>query len=55
MKKIFSSFDNLNVSGIGNGNLNFVYSITNENNDKETVILKQSVPFFEMRWRKFIL
>ena len=45
MQKIFGSFDNLNIKEIGDGNLNFVYSITNANNDKETVILKQSVPF----------
>ena len=45
MKNIFSSFDDLIIKEIGDGNLNFVYSITNKNNDKETVILKQSVPF----------
>lgn len=45
MKNIFSSFDDLIIREIGDGNLNFVYSITNKNNDKETVILKQSVPF----------
>ena len=44
-KNIFSSFDDLIITEIGDGNLNFVYSITNKNNDKETVILKQSVPF----------
>ena len=45
MKNIFSSFDDLVITEIGDGNLNYVYSITNKNNDKETVILKQSVPF----------
>lgn len=45
IKKIFTSFDDLEIKEIGDGNLNFVYSVTNSKNDKETVILKQSVPF----------
>ena len=45
LKNIFSSFDDLEIKEIGDGNLNYVYSITNKKNDKETVILKQSVPF----------
>ncbi len=45
MKKIFSSFENLEVKEIGDGNLNFVYFITNKKNPEETVILKQAVPF----------
>ncbi|MCZ9996354.1 hypothetical protein OFR22_13310 [Brachyspira hyodysenteriae] len=45
IKDIFSSFDYLEIKEIGDGNLNYVYSITNRKNDKETVILKQSVPF----------
>ena len=45
IKKIFSDFDNLQIKEIGDGNLNFVYSNTNAKNEKETVILKQSVPF----------
>lgn len=45
MNKIFSDFNDLKINEIGDGNLNFVYSVTNSKNDKETVILKQSVPF----------
>ena len=45
MKKIFSSFDNLEIKEIGDGNLNYVYFITNSIKPEETVILKQAVPY----------
>ncbi len=45
MKSIFSSLDNLEVKEIGDGNLNYVYIITNRDLPTETVILKQAVPF----------
>ena len=45
VKNLFTDFSNLEIKEIGDGNLNYVYSITNKKNDKETVILKQSVPF----------
>ena len=45
MKKIFSSFDDLEIREIGDGNLNYVYFITNRQKPEETVILKQAVPF----------
>ncbi|ADD68869.1 5-methylthioribose kinase [Denitrovibrio acetiphilus DSM 12809] len=48
MKQVFSSFDNLNVSEIGDGNLNFVYNVTNNEKPKETVIVKQAVPFLRI-------
>jgi len=45
MKEIFSSFENLEIREIGDGNLNYVYFITNRDKPAETVILKQAVPF----------
>jgi 5-methylthioribose kinase len=45
MKKVFSDFENIEVAEIGDGNLNYVYTITNKNNPSETVVLKQAVPF----------
>ncbi|WP_413207290.1 S-methyl-5-thioribose kinase [Rhodospirillum sp. A1_3_36] len=45
MAEIFSSFDGLDVSEIGDGNLNYVYRVTNRSNPEETVIVKQAVPF----------
>ncbi len=48
MKKIFSSFDDLTVREVGDGNLNYVYIITNSNNPEETVVLKQAVPFLRV-------
>lgn len=48
MKNIFSSFDSIDVHEIGDGNLNYVYIITNRDNPDETVILKQAVPFLRV-------
>lgn len=48
MKKIFSSFDSIDVKEIGDGNLNYVYIVTNSKNPEETVILKQAVPFLRV-------
>ena len=48
MTRIFSSFDNLFIHEVGDGNLNFVYTITNSDNPKETVVLKQAVPFLRV-------
>lgn len=45
MNNVFSDFSDLEIKEIGDGNLNYVYSITNKKNEKETVILKQAVPF----------
>jgi len=45
MKELFSSFENLEIREIGDGNLNYVYFITNRDKPAETVILKQAVPF----------
>ncbi len=48
MKKIFSSFVDLDVKEVGDGNLNYVYIITNNKNPEETVVLKQAVPFLRV-------
>ena len=48
MKAIFSSFDDLLIEEIGDGNLNFVFIISNRQKLEETVILKQAVPFLRV-------
>jgi len=46
--KIFSDFKHLNVSEIGDGNLNFVYLVTNRDRPRESAVLKQSVPYLRI-------
>jgi 5-methylthioribose kinase len=41
----FDDFDNLEVKEIGDGNLNFVYSLTDKGDASRSVVLKQAVPF----------
>lgn len=48
MKAFFSGFDNLSVVEVGDGNLNFVYIITNNDDPAETVVLKQAVPYLRV-------
>lgn len=48
MQEKFSSFDNISIKEVGDGNLNYVYVVTNESNPEETVILKQAVPFLRV-------
>lgn len=48
MGSIFSNFDNLEVIEVGDGNLNYVYLITNHDNRSETVALKQAVPYLRV-------
>lgn len=43
-----SSFDELDVSEIGDGNLNFVFVVTNRARPEETVVVKQAVPFLRI-------
>lgn len=45
MRSFFSSLDNLDIKEIGDGNLNYVYTVTNKDKPSETVVLKQAVPF----------
>ncbi len=48
MAKVFSSFDHLSVSEVGDGNLNLVFIVQNEANPGESVILKQALPFLRV-------
>jgi len=48
MGRRFSSFDDLEVNEVGDGNLNFVYIVTNRANTDETVAVKQAVPFLRI-------
>jgi 5-methylthioribose kinase len=48
MAKVFSSFDRLSVSEVGDGNLNLVFIVQNEANPAESVILKQALPFLRV-------
>src|SRR5689334_11352909 len=44
----FSSFDALEVTEVGDGNLNFVYLVTNRRQPDETLVLKQAVPYLRV-------
>lgn len=48
MQRLFSSFDDLVVEEVGDGNLNFVFIITNNKKPEQTVVLKQAVPFLRV-------
>ncbi len=48
MRSFFSNFDNLEVVEVGDGNLNYVYLITNRDHPTETVALKQAVPYLRV-------
>ena len=48
MAKVFSSFDRLSVSEVGDGNLNLVFIVQNEANPAESAILKQALPFLRV-------
>jgi 5-methylthioribose kinase len=48
MRTLFSSFDNLEVIEVGDGNLNYVYLITNRDTVTETIALKQAVPYLRV-------
>ena len=48
MKTIFSDFSDLVVEEIGDGNLNFVYKVTNRNDPTQTVVIKQAVPYLRV-------
>jgi 5-methylthioribose kinase len=41
----FDNFDNLEIKEIGDGNLNFVYSLTDRQDASKSAVLKQAVPF----------
>lgn len=48
MRARFSAFDDLEVSEVGDGNLNFVFLVSNRRNPHETVVLKQAVPYLRV-------
>ena len=48
MSRIFSRFDNLSICEVGDGNLNFVYTLTNPERLRETAVLKQAVPYLRV-------
>ena len=48
MKKVFSSFNELDIREIGDGNLNYVYLVKNKEKPNESVALKQAVPFLRI-------
>ena len=48
MQARFSAFTELNVREVGDGNLNYVYIVTNRARPEETVAVKQAVPFLRI-------
>jgi len=47
-KEVLGDLDNLDIREIGDGNLNFVYFITNKSDPSQTAVLKQAVPFLRI-------
>ena len=47
-KDVLGDLDNLDIREIGDGNLNFVYFITNKSDQSKTAVLKQAVPFLRI-------
>jgi len=45
---VLGSCDALDIQEIGDGNLNFVYRVTNSNDTSKSVIVKQAVPYLRM-------
>lgn len=48
MRERFSAFDDLDVKEVGDGNLNYVYLVTNRTRPEETVAVKQAVPYLRI-------
>ncbi len=48
MAKVFSSFDHLAVTEVGDGNLNLVFIVQNEAAPEESVVLKQALPYLRV-------
>jgi 5-methylthioribose kinase len=48
MRRHLSSFDRLEVSEVGDGNLNYVYIVANPEAPSETVVVKQAVPYLRI-------
>lgn len=47
-EKVLGNLDDLHIREIGDGNLNYVYIITNNSDSKKTAVLKQAVPFLRI-------
>ena len=45
---VFSSFDDLSISEVGDGNLNLVFIVENRANPAESAVLKQALPFLRV-------
>lgn len=45
---VLNNMDSLEVAEIGDGNLNFVYRVSNSDDTSRSVILKQAVPYLRM-------
>jgi 5-methylthioribose kinase len=45
---VFSGFDDLSISEVGDGNLNLVFIVENRANPAESVVLKQALPFLRV-------
>jgi len=45
---ILTTFDDLDIDEIGDGNLNYVYRVTNKTDRSKTVIVKQAVPYLRL-------
>lgn len=48
MQSVFSNFDSLEIEEVGDGNLNYVFLISNREKPDETVALKQAVPYLRV-------
>ena len=48
MLSVFSNFDSLEIEEVGDGNLNYVFLISNREKPDETVALKQAVPYLRV-------
>ena len=48
MRERFSDFDDLEVVEVGDGNLNFVFLVSNRQDLAQTVVLKQAVPYLRV-------
>ena len=55
MQSVFSNFNSLEIDEVGDGNLNYVFLITNRENPTETVALKQAVPYLRVVGESFPL
>lgn len=48
LREVFSDFSQMSVSEVGDGNLNLVFILRNENSPAESAVLKQALPFLRV-------